>query len=159
MRAEALFSPETVYIAKSGDQQEILSTVSADLLERGLIKEGFLENLLAHEAEYPTGMNMQLIDTSAKNFAVPHTETEFVNTTRIVPIKLEHPIEWHDMLNPPETFEVSFLFMILNASKEAQTGLLARIMDFANAKGVVGLDEFFALNSTEDIYNELAESF
>lgn len=154
-----LFYLDTIYIANGSSSQQVLTEIAQDLLRKNLVTEGFLSNLLEREKNYPTGMDMSLIDSALPNIAIPHTETEFVHETRIVPVKLTHPLRWHNMLVPTEELDVSFLFMILNASKEAQTGLLAHIMDFVNSLGVDGLKSFVALDTTEEIYDYLQKHF
>lgn len=157
--SDTLLSEETVYVSHERTQREVFTSVATDLAERGLVKPEFLHNLIEREASYPTGMDMSLISPELPNIAIPHTEVEFVNTTRIVPIKLARPIAWHSMIDPAATFDVSFLFMILNASKEAQVGLLARIMDFVNGLGVERARELFGMDDPHAIYAFMAENF
>lgn len=154
-----LFFPETCYVLDKPSQTDVLSTVSADLLHLDLVTEGFLPNLLKREEQYPTGMDMSPLGEDVPNIACPHTETEFVKVTRIVPVKLIEPLAWHNMLDPERELNVSFLFMILNADKEAQTGLLAAIMDFVNKLGADGLKEFCNLVDSAEIFSYLCKHF
>lgn len=143
-----LFFADTVYVRPDGTEEsaeEVLRAVADDLLAKGLVKDGFLSNLLAREATYPTGMDMSVVDPSMPSFAVPHTECEFVNTTRIVPVRLGRPIAWRSMLDPTQEVVVSYLFLILNQSPEGQTNILARIMDFAAEEGAEGMWELLGL--------------
>lgn len=154
-----LFAPDTVYLPPKGTREEVLTAVSQDLLAKGLVTEGFLPNLLERERSYPTGMDLSAMNPDLPNFAVPHTECEFVRQTRLVPVRLAEPVAWHNMLDPSQKIEVSFLFMILNADMEAQTGILARIMDFINGLGVQGLKDFFATDDAGEIFAFLEKNF
>ena len=60
----------------------------------------FLDHLIEREENYPTGLDLTLIDQALPNIAIPHTESEYVNTTRIIPIKLNHPISFNNMIQP-----------------------------------------------------------
>lgn len=156
---DGLFSPDTVYAPPAAPREELLAAVAEDLEEKALVKPGFLKNLLQRERDYPTGLDLTVVDPALPNIAIPHTECEFVNVTRIVPVRLAEPVEWHDMLDPSRTLDVSFLFMILNADMEAQTGLLAAIMDFVNGLGAPGLEELLALEDPAAIHRFLCERF
>lgn len=156
---QELFYPETCYVLDKPSQKDVLTTVSTNLFNLDLVTDGFLPNLLEREKEYPTGMDLAPLGENVPNIACPHTETEFVKVTRIVPIKLIEPLTWHNMLDPAQTLKVSFLFMILNADMEAQTGLLARIMDFVNKLGADGLRKFCGLLDKNDIYSYLCKHF
>lgn len=63
------------------------------------------------------------------------------------------------MIDPSQTFPVSFLFMILNDDKEAQVGILAKIMDFVNALGTDRVKELFSMTDTKAIYQFLVDNF
>ena len=63
------------------------------------------------------------------------------------------------MIDPSQTFPVSFLFMILNDNKEAQVGILAKIMDFVNALGTDRVKELFSMTDTKAIYQLLVDNF
>ncbi|MDK8252740.1 PTS sugar transporter subunit IIA, partial [Enterococcus faecalis] len=77
-----------------------------------LVTPDFLTNLLEREHNYPTGLSLTPIDPALPNIAIPHTESTFVRTTRIIPIKLKQSLSFHNMIIPDETLSVSFLFMI-----------------------------------------------
>ena len=132
-----LFAEDTVYISEQQDQKSVFKEIAHKLFEKGLVTEEYLDNLIDREEHYPTALPLSPIDSSLPNIAIPHTESQFVNVTRIVPVKLEHAITFHNMILPDEKLEVSFLFMILNNEEKEQAGLLAAIMGFANRdKGV-----------------------
>jgi mannitol/fructose-specific phosphotransferase system IIA component (Ntr-type) len=49
--------------------------------------------------------------------------------------------------------------MILNDNKEAQVGILAKIMDFVNALGTDRVKELFSMTDTKAIYQFLVDNF
>lgn len=155
----ALFAEDTVFVCDRTTQAEVFTEVANHLMLNNYVAPAFLENIIEREKNYPTGMDMSVVDPELPNFAVPHTEVEYVNTRRIVPIKLVHPVEWHSMIDPSQSFDVSFLFMILNDDKEAQVGILAKIMDFVNGLGVENAKKLFSMTDTHEIYEFLDENF
>ncbi|HDU8551633.1 TPA: PTS sugar transporter subunit IIA, partial [Enterococcus faecalis] len=111
------------------------------------------------EHNYPTGLSLTPIDPALPNIAIPHTESTFVRTTRIIPIKLKQSLSFHNMIIPDETLSVSFLFMILNENGIEQTGLLATIMDFINTTDRSSLLAFFQCEDKEEVYRFLQKNF
>ena len=130
-----------------------------DLLKKKLVTPDFLTNLLEREHNYPTGLSLTPIDPALPNIAIPHTESTFVRTTRIIPIKLKQSLSFHNMIIPDETLSVSFLFMILNENGIEQTGLLATIMDFINTTDRSSLLAFFQCEDKEEVYRFLQKNF
>lgn len=157
--ANQLFYLDTIYVSNEKTQEDVFRKVYFDLREKDLVTDDFLDNLIEREQNYPTGLDMSPIDTSYPNIAIPHTEAEFVKTTRIVPIKLNHPIPFHNMINPAEEFPVAYLFMILNGKGEEQAGILARIMDFCNGTDRKQMLKFFELEDKQKIYDFLKANF
>ena len=81
------------------------------MLEKMAYKE-----LLSHAFDIPISVtywdgSIATYGEGTPNIAIPHTESEFVKTCRIVPVKLNHPITFHNMIAPDASFEVRFLFM------------------------------------------------
>lgn len=155
----SIFSLDTTYISNKKTQEEVFEEVYLDLLKKKLVTPDFLTNLLEREHNYPTGLSLTPIDPELPNIAIPHTESTFVRTTRIIPIKLNQPLSFHNMIIPDETLSVSFLFMILNENGIEQTGLLATIMDFINTTDRSSLLAFFQCEDKEEVYRFLQKNF
>lgn len=154
-----LFFKETTYVSSKETQEEVFEEVYLDLLNKQLVTEDFLKSLLERERNYPTGLDLSPVSELLPDIAIPHTESDFVRTTRIVPIKLNNAITFHNMISPSDSISVRFLFMILNENGEAQAGMLADIMDFINSVDKQELCSFFKLDDTEAIYQFLEEHF
>ena len=148
-----------MFVCDRTTQEEVFTEIANKLSLKNYVAPAFLENIIEREKGYPTGMDMSVVDPELPSFAVPHTEVEFVHTRRIVPVKLTTPVEWHSMIDPSQTFPVSFLFMILNDNKEAQVGILAKIMDFVNALGTDRVKELFSMTDAKVIYQFLVDNF
>ncbi|KIX91045.1 PTS sugar transporter subunit IIA [Staphylococcus microti] len=154
-----LFFEDTVYVSDKQTQAEVFEEIYTDLLKKQLVTEDFLKNILEREQKYPTGLDLSPVSSALPNIAIPHTESDFVKASRIIPINLKHTLTFHNMISPDATIDVSFLFMILNENGEAQAGLLANIMDFINAVDNESLIHFFNLENPTDIYQFLEEHF
>lgn len=155
----SLFSEDTIYVSEKKSQTAVFEEIYQSLLAKKLVSENFLDNLIEREVNYPTGLDLAPISQELPNIAIPHTESEFVNTTRIVPIKLKKDIPFHNMIQPDEIMNVRFLFMILNQNGEEQSGLLADIMDFINSIEQTELINFFNEEDPKMIYQFLEKNF
>lgn len=156
---DTLISRNEVFISNGKTSSEVFEDIASRLHEVGLVKEDFLDNIIKRESEYPTGMDLSVIDTSLSNIAIPHTESGYVNARRIIPIKLNNKVYFNNMINPPEKLAVRFLFMILNNDPEGQANILAEIMGYVASSSVENLQSIFDSNSTEYIYDQLKNKF
>lgn len=154
-----LFFRETTYVSNKETQEEVFEEVYLDLLNKQLVTNDFFESLLARERNYPTGLDLSPVSDILPDIAIPHTECEYVRTTRIIPIKLKNEIIFHNMISPSDQISVHFLFMILNENGEAQAGMLADIMDFINSVDKEALSAFFKLEDPDEIYQFLEQHF
>lgn len=156
---DTLFTKDRIYVSNQTSQENVFNEIHQDLLRQNCVTEDFLQNLLEREKNYPTGIALTPIDPELPNIAIPHTETQFVKASGIVPVKLNYPITFYNMISPKEKLSVSFLFMILNQNGQDQTGLLAAIMDFINACGKDELVTFFNTEDPAELFNFLENNF
>ena len=138
-----LFDKKAVFVTDKTDRNEIFRDVYQKLLDLGYVKGDFIENIIEREDKYPTGISTHPLSHDLPNVAIPHTEGKFVNTQLIVPIALKNPVKFNNMVNPTESFDVKFLFMILNDNPDLHSNILAQIMDFLAQTEVDDLNELF----------------
>lgn len=156
---QMLFAKKDVFISDQSGQKGVFEEISKTLLNEGLVKNEFLENLVMREKNFPTGIDLSVVDPSFPNVAIPHTEGEFVNVRRVIPIKLLKPISFFNMIQPEQELKVSFMFMILNNDPEGQANVLAQIMQFLTTTSRKKLKEFFEMKETDEMYNFLNNNF
>ncbi|WP_268051958.1 PTS sugar transporter subunit IIA [Clostridium butyricum] len=130
--------------------------LSKIFLERGLVKQGYLEALMEREKNYPTGIDLTAVSQEFPNIAIPHTESMYCNATKVIVIKLERDIVSKDMMNPDKDLNVKYLFMTLNKDGGEQSNILAKIMEFAtNKENISMLAASDSLDSIYDVVNKL----
>lgn len=108
MATEQLFYPETVFSSQAKTKEEMFETVGKELLKQDLVTEDFCTKVIERENNYPRGMDLSPINPDYEDIAIPHTETDYVKTTRIVPIKFEQPITFHNMITPDDTVKLAW---------------------------------------------------
>lgn len=158
-KEEKLFAEDNVYISSKTTAEEVIQEISDKLLADGLVKPAFYENVIGREKDFPTGIDLNVVNESLPNIAIPHTEGEFVNVRRVIPVHLEHPVTFKNMIDPSASMEVKFLFMILNNDPEGQSNILAQIMNFCTTTNANDLGAFFKSTDKKAIYEFLNRSF
>jgi PTS system galactitol-specific IIA component len=157
--SNTLFDPTAVFVSEQTTQEGVFKEVSDKLLEKKYVKPEFLKNLAEREKNYPTGIDMSVVNPDYPNIAIPHTEGNFVNVRMIVPIKLTHPVEFGNMIDPSQHFKVSFLFMILNNDPDGQANVLSEIMGFLTTTPAEDLENFLGESNRAAIYSFLNTYF
>ena len=148
---------ENVYISDASSKEDLFKELYDKLKADDLVNDKFLQMVYEREKNYPTGMDMSLVKDSLPNIAIPHTEAEACNVTRVIPVKLNKKISFNNMIDPEQELDVSFIFMILNGEGGMQTDVLAKIMDFVTK--TQGIEEIFSLDSEVKIYEFIEKNF
>lgn len=159
LEKKELFVVKDTFVSDQKNKEDVFKEVFSKLSAEGLVKPEFLENLLLREKNFPTGIDLSVVDPDLPNVAIPHTEGKFVNVCQVIPIKCKNPITFYNMIEPQKKIEVSFLFMILNNDPEGQSNILAEIMDFLTTTSKNSLKAFFKADEDIVIFNFLNNNF
>ncbi|MBA1392625.1 PTS sugar transporter subunit IIA [Lactobacillus sp. XV13L] len=159
MKVNNLFSPDAVFISNAANSTAVFKEVAGKLRTQNYVKDDFFSEIVKREQSYPTGIDTTPIDKALPNIAVPHTEGEFVNARLVVPVSLETPIVFKNMIAPDQELQVKFLFMILNNDPAGQANILAQIMDFLRLTPISKLQELFSLTDPGKIYQFMGKYF
>jgi PTS system galactitol-specific IIA component len=104
------------------DRQGALTVLTEKLRARGLIREGFLDSLLAREAAYPTGLR------TAIPTALYHTDAQFVVQSALAVGVLRHPVAFREMGTPEDEVMVEIVFLLAIDDPEMQVATLQRLV-------------------------------
>lgn len=137
------------------DLDEAFKVMSDKLLERGLVKEGYLEAIKEREKGYPTGIDLSVVEKNFPNVAIPHTESQYCNATKVVLVKLANEIVVRNMMDSNSELKVKYLFMILNSEGGEQANILANIMGFVTVKE--NIDSLEKAQTIEELYNAVKD--
>ncbi|WP_079106942.1 PTS sugar transporter subunit IIA, partial [Streptococcus pneumoniae] len=75
---------------------------------------------------------------------------------KVVVVRLEKPVTFHNMIAPGKEVEVSLLFFIINNSSSSQTNILAQLMDFFTGNG--HLEDLSKISEPEKLYAYIDEA-
>src|SRR5690606_25252813 len=71
----------------AASKEEVLELLGNKLLDKGFVKEGIVASVLQREASYPTGL-----PTQPHGVAIPHTDGDMVNESKIAFASLKNPV-------------------------------------------------------------------
>ncbi|MFR0585908.1 PTS sugar transporter subunit IIA [Lactobacillus porci] len=155
---ERVLDPATCFVVQATDRTEMFTKVYQQLFEQGLVANGFLEEVIQREEDYPTGLDSRNLGAGLPNLAFSHTEGCFVKKQRIVPIRLLEPIVFKSMVNPEQELPVGFCFMLLDQKADGQAELLAKTMTFLSQADPADLRQIFAQTDPASLYSALREA-
>lgn len=152
-----LIDKKYIFVSKAKNKEEVFEEVYKSLYKDGLVTREFLAMVKEREENYPTGMDMSVVDGIDYNIAIPHTEPYAVKTSKIVPIQLKEEISFNNMIEPDQELKVKFLFLILNDGTDEQTDILAKIMDFVTK--TKDINDLFEIYDKDKIYSFIKNNF
>lgn len=103
--------------------EEVIKLGSSLLLSVGTVKDTYEQNVLDREERFPTG-----IPTDSIGVALPHTDSEHVNTSQIAFLSLARPVMFRYMADKSTDVPVSLVFMIAMREPHEQVGILKNLM-------------------------------
>ena len=83
---------------KARDSDEVITALINLLIERGYVKETYLNNVLQRERVYPTGLRLK----GGIDVALPHGDVEHVKDMSMAVGVLEKPVRFHEMGSDPK---------------------------------------------------------
>lgn len=105
------------------NQDQVFELIYKEALERGYVKEEYLQKVKEREAIFPTGLNM-----NSHNIAIPHTDPEFVHEQFIAVATLDNPVPFYLMDDNTKQVDVNVVFMLGLNEPHSQLTVLQQIM-------------------------------
>ena len=146
-----LFEHELIFKEDFTNLDQAFEVMADKLFKRGLTKEHYLKSIKEREKNYPTGIDLSVIEEDFPNVAIPHTESEYCNATKVILVKLQNEITVMNMMDSDSELKVKYLFMILNKAGGEQANILASIMDFVTNKN--NINSLEKAETIEELYN------
>lgn len=145
-----LFYQDLIFKEDFTNLDEAFEVMADKLLKRGLVKETYLEAIKEREKDFPTGIDLSVVEKNFPNVAIPHTESQYCNTTNVILVKLRNEIIVRNMMDSSSELKVKYLFMILNEAGGEQANILANIMGFVTDKN--NIDSLEKAQTIEELY-------
>lgn len=108
---------------EADSKEEVLAVLGTQLTKQGFVKEEFVESVLKRETSYPTGL-----PTSPFGVAIPHTDGDMVNHSKIAFASLKKPVKFNAMGQGGELVDVKLVFMLALQSPADQLETLQQLV-------------------------------
>ena len=145
-----LFQQDLIFKEEFTNLDEAFEAMADKLFKRGLVKETYLEAIKEREKNYPTGIDLSVVEKNFPNVAIPHTESQYCNATNVILVKLKNEITVNNMMDSNSGLQVKYLFMILNKAGGEQANILANIMGFVTDKA--NIDSLEKAETIKELY-------
>jgi PTS system galactitol-specific IIA component len=122
------------------------------LLEKGCVKDAFIDGVLNREKEFPTGL-----PTKPVGVALPHTDPEHVNQTRIAIGTLAAPLEFRAMGTREGTVAVRIIFLMALKEEDERVAMLQQLAELLSNPEVV--EKLGAARNADEIVGLLHARF
>lgn len=119
------------------------------LLEKGYVRETYLEALLEREAAHPTALALGSI-----NIAIPHVDPVHVKRGGIMAVALEKPVAFRHMMDSSEV-DVEYVFFLILTNGSSHLEALSRLMSMLQKKEAV--ERLRNCGTELEMYEVLAE--
>lgn len=106
------------------NDEEALKYLSQKLLDEGAVKESFAASVLAREKLSPTGLKF-----GDYAVAIPHTDSEHVNHTRIALMTLKSAVPFSEMAGEGGKVNVNLIVMLAIKEAHSQVDMLLKLIE------------------------------
>lgn len=111
------------------NSEQAIRMLAQAFLDAGVVKESFIDAVVAREKVYPTGL-----PAAAFDIAIPHTVSEHVIEPAMAIGVLKHPVVFQQMGSPEIELHPQLIFMLAISDPKEQIALLRRIMKFLQSE-------------------------
>jgi PTS system galactitol-specific IIA component len=124
--AEVILSEDLIELGITETKKEDVIKIMADKLwAKGYVKDGYYENVVKREKDFPTGLPTVI------PVALCHTEAQYVNQSAMAVGTLAHPVEFNEMGTPERNIQAEIIFLLaLKDSKDQITYLKKMVTVF-----------------------------
>lgn len=109
--------------AKADSSEEIIRRLGSLLFDHGLVKDTFVQAVLDREKAFPTGLQTNIL-----GFAIPHTDTEHVNSPALAIATLRQPVVFQAMGDPETSVSVRVVMMLAISDPKAVVHVLRKVI-------------------------------
>ncbi len=103
--------------------REVVDRLARRLEEAGFVRPTFAAAVWEREEKQPTGLPL----AGDIHVAIPHADIEHVIAPALAVATLEHPVLFHNMVNPTETVPVSIVIVMALNEAHAQVEMLQQL--------------------------------
>ncbi len=120
-------NPELIFTELEAEtSDDVMKKIGSEFTRLEYTKDSYVEALIAREAEFPTGLDVEMENLGV---AIPHTSVEHVNRTGTAIAVLKNPVTFNVMGgDEDETVQVGLVFMLAVVDPNKHIDKLQRII-------------------------------
>jgi galactitol PTS system EIIA component len=127
--AEVILSADLIELKIPDKEKEDVIKVLADkLTAKGYVKDGYYENVIRREKEFPTGLPTVI------PVALCHTEAEYVNESAMAIGTLKQPVDFNEMGTPERSIKAEIVFLLALKDPKDQITYLKKLVTAFKSK-------------------------
>ncbi len=101
----------------------VLKQMAKQLVDKGYVKESYVNALIEREKNYPTGIKIP----SGINVAIPHADIEHVLRQALIIGVPKNPVIFHNIEEPKETISVELILLLVIKEPEGYVSFLSKL--------------------------------
>jgi PTS system galactitol-specific IIA component len=127
--AEVILSEDLVELGITETKKEDVIKILADkMMAKGLVKDGYYENVVKREEDFPTGLPTVI------PVALCHTEAKYVNQSAMAVGTLAQPVAFHEMGTPERDIMAEIIFLLALKDPKDQISYLKKMVTVFKSK-------------------------
>lgn len=116
---------------EASSSAEVISKLGNKLVERNLVKQEYIQDVINREKEYPTGLPTYI------PVSIPHADAEGCYKTSMAIGVLKNPVKFFEMGNPENALDVELIFMLAIADSKEQVTWIKNMMKIFKSEEVL----------------------
>lgn len=130
---------------------DVLTYMGNKLIEKNYVKSTFIESIINREKEFATGL-----DVGFAGIAIPHTDSEHVNTPVIAVLTLDNPVIFKQM-GDMRAVEVSLICMLALKEGDVHIEMLQKLMQLFQKEETI--KKIISLDASSENYDHVRNVF
>lgn len=127
--ADVILNEELIELKITETNKEKIIKILADKLKaKGYVKNGYYENVIKREKEFPTGLPTVI------PVALCHTEAEYVNESAMAVGTMKQPVEFNEMGTPERKIKAEIIFLLALKDPKDQIAYLKKMVTAFKSK-------------------------
>ena len=145
------FYGDLIYLNRDfSDREEMFNEIGTVLIEKGMVKPVYIEEILKREENFPTG-----IDLGYMQVAMPHVEAKYVNDNAVFIVTTKKGVEF-DNAEDDGTVNSKIIFGLIVKDSEKHLDFLMKLVELYQKEDV--LKKIYSSDDVEEVITMLKQN-
>ena len=145
------FYGDLIYLNRDfSDREEMFNEIGTVLIEKGMVKPVYIEEILKREENFPTGIELEYMPV-----AMPHVEAKHVNENTMYVVTTSKGIEF-DNAEDDGVVKAKIIFGLIVKDSEKHIDFLMKLTELFQKKEV--LEKIYNSSKEEEVITLLKEN-